>query len=80
MHYVDEGSGYPVFCLHGEPTWGYFYRRFIPPLAASHRVIVPDHMGFGKSETLPDREYSLRAHVENLPSWSKHSISPTSRS
>jgi len=66
MHYVDEGSGDPIVCLHGEPTWGYLYRRFIPPLAASHRVIVPDHMGFGKSQTPPDREYSLRSHVDNF--------------
>ena len=36
--------------LHGQPTWGYIYRRFIPPIATTHRVIVPDHMGFGKSE------------------------------
>ena len=37
--------------LHGQPTWGYIYRRFIAPIAATHRVIVPDHMGFGKSES-----------------------------
>ena len=66
MHYVDEGGGDPILCLHGEPTWGYLYRRFIPPLAHTHRVIVPDHMGFGKSETPQDREYTLRTHVENL--------------
>jgi pimeloyl-ACP methyl ester carboxylesterase len=33
-------------------------------------VIVPDHMGFGKSETPPDREYTLRTHegpVVELP-------------
>jgi cis-3-alkyl-4-acyloxetan-2-one decarboxylase len=66
MHYVDEGKGEPIVCLHGEPTWGYIYRRFIPPLSATHRIIVPDHMGFGKSETPQDREYSLRAHVDNL--------------
>ena len=23
MHYLDEGSGDPVLCLHGEPTWSY---------------------------------------------------------
>lgn len=80
MHYLDEGSGDPIVCLHGEPTWGYLYRRFIPPLAASHRVIVPDHMGFGKSETPPNREYSLRTHVENFTKWSERSISRTSRS
>ena len=51
MHYVDEGDGEPIVCLHGEPTWGYVYRNFIPTLCRTHRVIVPDHMGFGKSET-----------------------------
>ena len=68
MHYVDEGdpSGDVFLCLHGEPTWGYLYRRFIPRLAKHGRVVVPDHMGFGKSETPQDREYSIRAHVENL--------------
>jgi cis-3-alkyl-4-acyloxetan-2-one decarboxylase len=66
MHYVDEGAGEPIICLHGEPTWGYLYRNFIPPLARTHRVVVPDHMGFGKSETPQDRVYTLRTHVENL--------------
>ena len=31
-----------------------------------NRVIVPDHMGFGKSETPQDWEYTLRTHVGNL--------------
>lgn len=66
MHYVDEGSGEPIVCLHGEPTWGYIYRKFIPPLAERWRVVVPDHMGFGKSETPQDREYTLESHVANL--------------
>ena len=66
MHYVDEGKGEPIICLHGEPTWGYIYRKFIPPLSKTYRVIVPDHMGFGKSETPQDREYRLWTHVENL--------------
>lgn len=35
-------------------------------LSRHHRVIVPDQMGFGKSETPQDREYSLRSHTENL--------------
>lgn len=66
MHYVDEGQGDPIICLHGEPTWGYLYRKFIPPLSKTHRVVVPDHMGFGKSETPQDKVYTLRTHVENL--------------
>lgn len=68
QHYVDEGprDGEVIVCLHGEPTWGYLYRHMIPLLAADYRVVVPDHMGFGKSETPQDRVYTLRSHVENL--------------
>ena len=66
MHYVDEGEGEPLVLLHGEPTWGYLYRKFIPPLSETHRVIVPDHIGFGKSETPQDRVYTMKTHVENL--------------
>ena len=51
--YVDEGpsDADPVLCLHGEPTWGYLYRHVVPLLvAAGHRVIVPDLVGFGRSD------------------------------
>lgn len=48
MHYVDEGDGPVVVCLHGEPTWGYLFRHLITGLSDRNRVIVPDHMGFGK--------------------------------
>lgn len=66
MHYVDEGKGRPVVLLHGEPTWGYLFRQIIPRLSQNYRVIVPDHMGFGKSETPQDRDYIVQAHVDNL--------------
>ena len=68
QHYIDEGprDGEVIICLHGEPTWGYLYRNFIPALSEHYRVVVPDHMGFGKSETPQDRIYTLRTHVENL--------------
>ncbi len=68
MHYIDEGAGDPVVLLHGNPTWGYLYRTFIGPLvAAGHRVIVPDMIGFGLSEK-PTREHahSLDGHIANL--------------
>jgi pimeloyl-ACP methyl ester carboxylesterase len=70
-HYVDEGphdTGETFVCVHGEPTWGYLYRKFIPKLAELGRVVVPDHMGFGKSETPQDRDYTPREHYENLES------------
>ena len=66
MHYVDEGQGPPILCLHGEPTWSYLYREVIPALAKNHRVIAPDYMGFGKSETPQNVEYTARRHTDNL--------------
>ncbi|KAL7920753.1 putative Alpha/beta hydrolase [Trichoderma austrokoningii] len=65
MHYVDEGQGPAILCLHGEPTSAYLYREVIPILAKDHRVIVPDFMGFGKSET-PNVEYTAKRHTDNL--------------
>jgi pimeloyl-ACP methyl ester carboxylesterase len=71
QHYIDVGkrdanNDDVIVCLHGEPTWGYLYRNLIPRLGRLGRVIVPDHMGFGKSETPQDRDYSTRDHSDNL--------------
>jgi haloalkane dehalogenase len=54
LHYLDEGEGVPVLCLHGEPTWSFLYRKMIPTLARSARVIAPDYLGFGRSDKPTD--------------------------
>jgi haloalkane dehalogenase len=67
MHYVDEGSGPPILLLHGEPTWAYVYRKMIPSLAAAGRVLVPDYIGFGRSDKVTRREwYTYAAHVDSI--------------
>lgn len=67
MAYVDEGpsDAPPVLLLHGEPTWGYLYRRMIPPLLdAGLRCVAPDLIGFGRSDKPTDRStYTYAAHV-----------------
>src|SRR5881394_1681512 len=65
MHYVDEGAGAPVLLLHGEPSWSYLYRKMIPVLvAAGHRCIAPDLVGFGRSDKPAEREsYTYARHV-----------------
>ncbi|NCZ89514.1 MAG: alpha/beta fold hydrolase, partial [Actinobacteria bacterium] len=53
VHYIDEGprDADPVLLMHGEPSWSYLYRKMVPVLvAAGHRVIAPDLVGFGKSD------------------------------
>ncbi|MBX3423360.1 MAG: haloalkane dehalogenase [Pirellulaceae bacterium] len=67
MHYIDQGQGQTVLCLHGEPTWCYLYRKMIPTLSASHRVVAPDMVGFGRSDKYADRsDYSFQMHVDKL--------------
>jgi haloalkane dehalogenase len=73
LHYIDEGprDAAPVLLLHGEPSWSYLYRKFVGPLvAAGHRVIAPDLMGFGKSDKPTDRnDYTYERHVQWMSSW-----------
>ena len=68
MHYIDEnvGSDEVFLCVHGQPTWGYLYRNIIPTLKKMGRVVVADHMGFGKSETPTDARYTIEEHCNNL--------------
>jgi pimeloyl-ACP methyl ester carboxylesterase len=70
LHYVDEGppEGRPVVLVHGNPTWAYLYRNFIPPLVeAGHRAIAVDHLGFGRSDKPDDAElYRVPRHAQRL--------------
>jgi len=63
VHYVDEGHGGPILCLHGEPSWCYLYRKMIPALSAHHRVLAMDFIGFGRSDKFTRSEdYSFDMH------------------
>lgn len=68
MHYLDEGpsDGEVVLLLHGEPSWSFLYRFMIPVyVEAGYRVIVPDLIGFGKSDKPSEQsDYTYLAHVD----------------
>lgn len=71
LHYVDEGprdAPRTWLCLHGQPTWSYLYRRMIPVfLAAGHRVVAPDFLGFGRSDKPCDEAvYTFDFHRNTL--------------
>lgn len=70
IHYVDEGprDGNVVVLLHGNPTWAFLYRHIIPPIvAAGYRVIVPDHLGCGRSDhARAESEYAIAHHARRL--------------
>lgn len=66
MAYVEAGDprGEPVVLLHGEPTWSFLYRTVIPELDGL-RVIVPDLVGFGRSDKPVDvAAHTYAQHVE----------------
>jgi haloalkane dehalogenase len=73
MHYLDEGTAdaAPILLLHGEPSWSFLYRKFVPALAAEgHRVIAPDLIGFGKSDKPAGLDdYSYERHVAWMSAW-----------
>lgn len=68
LHYVDEGpqDGEVVLCVHGNPTWSFYYRRLIAALSRERRVIAPDHLGCGLSDKPQDWSYRLADHIANL--------------
>jgi haloalkane dehalogenase len=67
MAYLDVGpvDAPTVLLLHGEPAWGFLYRRMIPPLIdAGYRCLVPDLIGFGRSDKPVDQAaYTYNGHV-----------------
>ena len=70
VHYLDEGQGQVILCLHGEPTWSFLYRKMIPALSREHRVVAMDFLGFGRSDKPRDRQdYSFQMHKDTLVSF-----------
>jgi haloalkane dehalogenase len=70
--FVDEGprDAPPVLLMHGEPTWSYLYRHVIAALKDRFRVVVPDLVGFGRSDKPADvAAYSYEAHVGWMLGW-----------
>ncbi len=72
IHHLDEGppAAAPVLMLHGEPSWCFLYRKMVPiVVAAGHRVVAPDLVGFGRSDKPVRREdYTYQRHVD----WMRH--------
>jgi pimeloyl-ACP methyl ester carboxylesterase len=69
VHYRDAGAGRPIVILHG--GWGYEiypFQRQIATLGASHRIVVPDRTGYGRSGRIERQatDFHHRAAAETL--------------
>ena len=70
LHYLDVGpknARKVLILIHGEPFWSFAWTKVIPGLSSDSRVIVPDLIGFGKSDKFIDwRMYDLNLHLETV--------------
>jgi non-heme chloroperoxidase len=66
LYYEDHGSGQPVVLVHGYPLSGASWEKQVPVLlAAGHRVITYDRLGFGRSSQ-PSTGYNYDTFAEDL--------------
>ncbi|OPH58127.1 haloalkane dehalogenase [Paenibacillus ferrarius] len=65
MAYVEVGSGDPIVFLHGNPTSSYLWRNILPYAQNLGRCIVPDLIGMGDSEKLPNSGPDSYTFIEN---------------
>jgi cis-3-alkyl-4-acyloxetan-2-one decarboxylase len=64
LHVMEAGAGPAVVLLHGNPAWGFLWRKVAAELAAARlRVVIPDLPGLGLSEKLPFGFHTLENHV-----------------
>jgi len=63
VHYIDEGSGPVLLLLHGNPDWGFLYRKIVVSLRTDFRCVVPDYPGFGLSVHPDGYGYTAEEHA-----------------
>lgn len=70
MHYLDAGpegdAAETLLCVHGNPTWSFYWRHFVDAWSGKYRVVVPDHIGCGLSDKPQEYDYRLARHTANL--------------
>jgi pimeloyl-ACP methyl ester carboxylesterase len=65
IHYFDMGSGPVVVLLHGLGSRKEDWLSVLEPMAQKYRLLVPDQIGFGKSDK-PLLDYSIQTYVDFL--------------
>jgi len=55
-----------ILCIHGNPTWSFYYRTLISRFQNVARVVAVDHLGCGLSDKPAKYDYCLKSHTSNL--------------
>jgi haloalkane dehalogenase len=69
MAYIETGTGEPIVFLHGNPTSSYLWRNVVPHVADLGRCIVPDLIGMGDSDKVPNIDYRFVDHSRYLDAF-----------
>jgi pimeloyl-ACP methyl ester carboxylesterase len=67
---VDQNT--PVLiCIHGNPSWSFYYRNIVKNFEHTHRILVIDHIGCGLSQKPNEQDYpyTLSRRVADLSAW-----------
>jgi haloalkane dehalogenase len=67
MHVMEQGAGRPVLMVHGNPSWGFLWRKVAARLPRL-RVVMPDLVGLGLSDKPRDAGFhTLENHAFRHP-------------
>ena len=59
-----RGQGDPIILLHGFPTSCHLWNDLVALLPAGHRIVVPDFLGFGRSDLGDGADLSIQGHAD----------------
>lgn len=68
MHVMEQGEGRPVLMVHGNPTWGFLWRKVAAELVDEPlRLVMPDLLGLGLSDKPSDPAvHTLDGHIGRM--------------
>ncbi len=71
MAYIDAGArtSPALIFVHGTPSWSFEWRHQIAAFAPTHRVLAPDHLGFGLSDLPHDGSLAPQDHAHRFLAW-----------
>ena len=76
LHYITEGNpnNPALICLHGNPTWSFYFREVVKELSEKYFVVALDYIGCGFSEKPANKIFRAKdrvTHIEELLSHLK---------
>ncbi len=69
LYYYDAGTrgeGDPIILVHGFPTSSHLWGNLVSLLPSGHRIVVPDLLGFGRSDIDHRADVSIEAHAQRI--------------